>query len=167
MSALADILPSIEDDGNLIRDAWDRLHPLPGGDLIFHGLIRLMVPYTGSLGARIVTVRPGYAKVQLTERWAVRNHLRSIHAVALTNLVELAGNIGVAYAMPDDARFIVSGLRMAYHKKSRGTVTAEAHPPIPTSSARQAFEVHVTVHNEAGELVCEGWLDTLVGPKRG
>lgn len=160
-------LPSLEARGNPIRDAWDRLHRLPGGRFAFQVLMGALVPYTGSLGARVLEVRPGYARVELVERRAVRNHLRSIHAVALANLVELAGNIGIAYALPDDARFIVRGISVQYHKKARGRIVAISEPPIPTSSERQEFLVKVEVRDAAGDLVCTGTLDTVVGPKKG
>lgn len=160
------LLPSMEARGNPIRAAWDRLHGAPGGDWLFHQILSVMVPYTGSLGARVRAVRPGYAEVELTERRAVRNHLSSIHAIALANLIELAGNIALAYTLPDDARFIVRGVSVKYHKKARGTVTAIGRPPIVDSSARQELEVEVEVRDAAGELVCTGTLDTIVGPKK-
>lgn len=161
------LVPSMEARGNPIRDAWDRLHPLPGGDWIFHQLMAFMVPYTGSLGARVREVRPGYAEVELRERRAVRNHLSSIHAIALANLVELAGNVSVAYTLPDDARFIVRGVDVRYLKKARGTIVATSRPPVVESSARQELKVEVEVRDAAGELVCTGTLDTLIGPKKG
>jgi uncharacterized protein (TIGR00369 family) len=155
-----------ERHGNPLRDAWNLLHGKPGGDALLNLAIKVLIPYTGSLGARVLEVRPGFARVELVERRAVRNHLSCIHAVALANLVELAGNVGIMYALPDDARFIIGGMRLAYHRKARGRVVAEAHPPVPTSSEKQAFEVHVEVRDAKGELVCEGWLDTRVGPKK-
>ncbi len=166
MSIKTMLFPAIEDKGNPVRDSWDRLKGVPGGAWLFNQLMRVVVPYTGSLGARVEEVRPGYARVVLHERFAVRNHLRSVHAIALANLVELTGNVAVVYACPDDARMIVAGMRMKYLKKARGKLTATANPPIPTSNARQQFEVVVEVRDEAGELVCEGTLETLVGPKK-
>lgn len=165
MSVLAKLLPSVEAEGNLVRDAWDRLHGAPGGDALFHLLLRVLVPYTGSLGARVLELRPGYAEVELVERFAVRNHLRSIHAVALANLVELCGNIGVMYGLPDDARFIVSGMDLRYDKKARGRVRAVARTPVLTSSERRELEVEVEVLDATDTVVCRGTLHTLVGPK--
>lgn len=166
MAIKAMFFPALEDKGNPLRENWDRLKGTAAGRWLFNQLLRVVVPYTGSLGARVEEVRPGYARVVLEERFAVRNHLRSVHAIALANLVELTGNVAVVYACPDDARMIVAGMRMKYLKKARGKLTATAHPPVPTSNERQQFEVVVEVRDEGGDLVCEGTLETLVGPKK-
>lgn len=160
------ILPSAESAGNPIRDAWDKLSDKPGGKAMFNMILSRMVPYTGSMGAKVVELGMGHAKVTLQDRRAVRNHLRSVHAIALANLIELAGNIGVVYSLPDDARFIVKGIHVEYHKKARGLLTATSNPAIIADNHKQEVEVRVEIHNERGELVCSGTLDTLVGPKK-
>src|SRR5262245_61906775 len=111
--------------GNPLRTAWDRLGRLPGGPALFSRLVGWMAPYTGSIGARVVELRRGYARAVLPDRRAVRNHLRSVHAIALANLAELTGNAALAYSLPDDARFIVAGMSIEYVKKARGTITGE------------------------------------------
>ena len=69
----------------------------------------------------------------------MRNHLDCVHAIALANLAELAGNVALVYSLPDDARFIVSGMEIEYLKKARGTITAIGEPPVPrTSAARRS-----------------------------
>ena len=68
-------------------------------------------------------LRAGYAEVVMQDKRAVRNHLDCVHAIALANLAELAGNVALAYSLPDDARFIVSGIEIEYVKKARGTIT--------------------------------------------
>ncbi|MEM8610266.1 MAG: DUF4442 domain-containing protein [Myxococcota bacterium] len=150
---------------NVVRSMWDRLSPLPGGKLVFSRLVGMMAPYTGSMRARVVELRQGYARVTLADRHAVRNHLASVHAIALANLVELTGNVAVAYTLPDDARFIVAGISLDYLKKSRGTITGECHCPIITTNVKQEYQVKVLLKNEAGDVVVEGTLRTLVGPK--
>lgn len=150
---------------NVVRSMWDRLSPLPGGKLAFSRLVGLMAPYTGTMKARVVELRRGFARVTLADRHAVRNHLACVHAIALANLVELTGNIAVAYTLPDDARFIVSGISLDYLQKSRGTITGECHCPIITTNTRREYEIQVLLRNEAGDVVVEGTLRTLVGPK--
>jgi uncharacterized protein (TIGR00369 family) len=160
------LLPSVEKHGNFIRDSWDRLAALPGGKALFSRLVGVAAPYTGSIGARVLELERGRARVQLDDRRKVRNHLDCIHAVALANLIELTGNVAVAYTLPDDARFIVAGMSIEYLKKARGTVTGTATCPLFASGERQEYEIEVSVTDRDGEEVARGVLRTLVGPKR-
>lgn len=154
-----------ESSVNVVRTAWDRLSALPGGKFVFSRLIGRMAPYTGTIRAQVVELREGYARVTLADRTAVRNHLACVHAIALANLVELTGNVALAYTLPDDARFIVAGLSLDYVKKARGTITGECHCPRITSNQAEEYEVHVLLKNADGQVVTEGTLRTLVGPK--
>jgi acyl-coenzyme A thioesterase PaaI-like protein len=151
---------------NLLRDAWDRLSPLPGGKRVFSKLIGLMAPYTGSVNAQVVDVRRDYAKIELADRWRVRNHLTSVHAIALANLAEMTGNLALAYSLPDDARFIVAGMELEYIKKARGTITAECELEMPRSAERREVLVPVVMRDRKGDVVTRATLRSLVGPKK-
>lgn len=159
--------PRLDGSRNLIRQAWDLLARLPGGKILFSRMIGAMAPYTGSIHASVTVLREGYAEVQLQDRRAVRNHLDCVHAIALANLAELAGNVALAYSLPDDARFIVSGIEIEYTKKARGTITAIGEAPVPRTSARAAFDVPVSLRDASGDEVAHAILHSLVGPKPG
>lgn len=163
--SVARLLPDLNARGNLIRDSWNRLHRLPGGKRLFSRMVGMAAPYTGSIGAEVVDLGVGHAKVTLRDRRAVRNHLECVHAIALCNLAELAGNVAVAYALPDDARFIVAGLDIEYIKKARGTITAVCECPMPASSERREYQIPVSMFDDSGEEVARATLATLVGPK--
>ena len=152
---------------NVIRDLWDRLQGLPGGKLIFSRLVGETAPYTGTIRARVEELRRGRAVVSMRDRRRVRNHLRSVHAVALVNLAELTGNVALAYSLPDDARFIVAGISIDYVKKARGTIRGVCDCPVPETSERREYEVPVSLQNEAGEEVARATLRSLVGPRKG
>jgi uncharacterized protein (TIGR00369 family) len=166
MATVQGALPSLERRGNFVRDSWDRLGHLPGGKALFSRLVGVAAPYTGSMGARVVELGRGHARVELPDRRAVRNHLDCVHAVALANLAELTGNVAVAYTLPDDARFIVAAMSIEYLEKARGTISGRASCPLFEDSAKAEYEIEVTLTNRAGEEVAHATLRTLVGPKR-
>ncbi|HEY0253270.1 MAG TPA: hotdog fold domain-containing protein [Kofleriaceae bacterium] len=173
MSMLADRLtkllplPKLDGSSNMIRKLWDVVSSMPGGKLVFSRLVGRMAPYTGTIDARINVLRSGYCEATMADRHAVRNHLNSIHAIALCNLAEIAGNVALFYSMPDDARFIVSGIDIEYLKKARGTITAIGESPIPRTNARAPFDVSVTLRDARGETVAKATLHSLIGPKPG
>ena len=78
-----------------------------------------------------------------------------------------AGNVALAYSLPDDARFIVSGMDIEYTKKARGTITAVGQPPVPRTAARAQYDVPVTLRDAGGDEVARVVLHSLVGPKPG
>jgi acyl-coenzyme A thioesterase PaaI-like protein len=150
---------------NPIRDTWDRLSRWPGGRTVFSRLVGFMAPYTATIGAKVTTLSKGHAEVVMNDRPWLRNHLKSVHAIALANLAELTGNVALAYSMPDDARFIVAGMELDYVKKARGKITGRCDCPVPETAARQEYRVPVTLHDATGAVVVRATLRTLVGPK--
>ena len=157
---------SVEREGNFIRDTWNRVSRLPGGKATFSRLVGMAAPYTGSIGAQVLELREGYARVELSDRRKVRNHLDCVHAIALANLAELTGNVAVAYTLPDDARFIVAGMSIDYLKKARGTITGVSQCPRFESNARRELPIDVSLTDREGEEVAHAVLKTLVGPKK-
>ena len=156
----------LERSGNPVRDLWDRLSRVPGGRTVFSVLVGRAAPYTGTIRAKVVKLERGRSEVLMKDRPGLRNHLRSVHAVALANLVELTGNVALAYAMPDDARFIVAGMTLDYVKKARGPITGRCECPVPETAERVEYAVPVTLSDAGGDVVVRGTLRTLVGPKR-
>jgi acyl-coenzyme A thioesterase PaaI-like protein len=118
------------DPTSLLR-LWRRLHRLPGGSWLFSRLVNLRTPYTASIRARIAALGPGRATVVMRDRRRVRNPFRSVHAVALANLGELASGLATLTAMPAGARGIPTALHVEYLKKARGTLTATSDLAVP------------------------------------
>jgi acyl-coenzyme A thioesterase PaaI-like protein len=160
-------LPGLSGNRNLLRELWNLLSGMPAGKMLFSRLVGRLAPYTGTIHATVTVLRAGYAEVQMPDRRGVRNHLDCVHAIALANLAELAGNVALMYSLPDDARFIVSGMDIEYTKKARGTITAVGEPPVPRTAARAQYDVPVTLRDAGGEQVARAVLHSLVGPKPG
>lgn len=145
--------PIVPAPGQRLQTAWRRLAPYPGGKWLFSRLLGRIAPYSGSIGARVEQLEPGYARVALADRRRVRNHLDCIHAVALVNLAEQASGLAVLMGLPPEVRGILAGLSITYLKKARGRLVAECRCAIPTVSGNVDYEAVATITDAAGDVV--------------
>lgn len=150
---------------NPIHDLWARTSTLPGGRRLFSILIGRMVPYTGTISPQVEELRAGYARVSMRDRRKVRNHLGSIHAIAIMNLAEVTGGLALNYGLPADARAILTALSIEYTRKARGRLTGEAQVELPATSERQEYEFVTVISDTCGEEVARATARWLVGPK--
>jgi acyl-coenzyme A thioesterase PaaI-like protein len=144
---------------------WDRLSPLPGGKRLFSRLLGRMARYTGTIRPRVEELRPGYARVSMRDRPPVRNHLKSVHAIALMNLAEVSSGLALLYGLPPGGRAILTGLSIEFLKKARGTLTAEAELEVPRTTERQEYEFESVIRDAEGEVVARAKARWLVGPR--
>ena len=147
-----------------LQRLWQYLHTKPGGTWLFSKILAWAIPYTGTIGAKINILNPGYAKIELRERRRVRNHLNSVHAVALVNLGELASGLAMLGTLPADVRGIPTRLSIDYFKKARGVLLAESHCTPPTVIDDTDFEVTADIHDAQGDLVARTYVNWRLGP---
>lgn len=130
----------------VILSAWNRLQPMPAGIWLFNLFLRIFNPYSGSIRSTVKELRPGYVKIELRDRRRIRNHLNSIHALALANLGELTSGLALLSSLPDNIRGIPTKISTEYYKKARGKLIAECHIEIPQelSSLKETMDYEVT-----------------------
>lgn len=154
--------------GRLLAN-WRRLAPLPFGNRIFSWAVGRTAPYTGTVSGVYTHVAPGYARVEMADRRGLRNHLASIHAVALVNLAEMTSGVALMTALPPGVRGIVTGLSIEYRKKARGRLVCETRAAIPADVAADmptsvTHEVVATITDVAGDVVAVGTVHWRLSP---
>ena len=151
---------------NKIVSRWIFLSRFPLGKTIFSFLLGRMIPYSSTIRFRVSELAPGHTVVVIKDRKRVRNHLRSVHAIALANLGELSSGLAVISMVPDAMRGIITHFEIAYHKKARGLISASASfkHDIDTKQSSE-YEVQSTLRDEQGDSVAIFTAHWLIGPR--
>ena len=133
---------------------WQRLSGKPGGKRLFAWLLGRAVPYSGSVRPYVVELGPGHARVEIVDRRAIRQHLGSVHAIALANVGELASGLAMTAGLPPTVRGIVTGLSIEFRKKARGRLTTTSDVSIPQSVPGPIeHEVEAITTDDSGDVV--------------
>ena len=147
-----------------VRAWWDRLSKLPFGKRLFSYLIGWLVPYSGTVGVRVQELGEGHSTILLPDRRRVRNHLSSIHAIALMNVGEIAGGLPMIYTLPPGGRAILTGIKMEYLKKARGPITATCRFTLPKPIKKETLHLESLLKDASGVLVAKAHAEWLVDP---
>ena len=158
--------PSVPVATPLLRQ-WRSMTRLPMGSAVFSRAVGLRVPYAGTVRPKVLDLQPGHARILMADRRGVRNHLQSIHAVALVNLGEMAANMALMTLQPKNARWIVTGIEAEYLKKARGPIVALCHLDPELDWTRDAsLSGEATLTDDSGDPVARLRQHWKIGPRR-
>jgi acyl-coenzyme A thioesterase PaaI-like protein len=152
--------------GKTLLRLWSGLSPLPGGTWLFSRIFGWRVPYSGSVRPHIRVLTPGHAEVEIPDRRANRQHLGSVHAIALLNAAEQASGLALLTALPDGIRGIVTQISMEYVKKARGTIRAVSTVAIPDVAGDLDFDVTADCLDRSGDVVARAAIRWRLGVQR-
>jgi len=136
-----------------VLSLWKRFSKYRVGKWLFSYLIRFINPYTDALGAKVDIFEAGHAEVILEDHKINKNHLNSVHAVALTNLGEFTSGIAVMGSLKENVRGIVSHISIDFIKKARGVLKAVSRCETPEITGNTEFIVYAEIFNSEDELV--------------
>ena len=93
----------------------------------------------------------------MNQRWYVQNHIKTVHAIAVCNLVEMTMGIIAEATIPKDLRWLPMGMNVDYLKKATGKLTATSQIDPETFFKLEKYpgevKVPVEVKNAEGVLV--------------
>lgn len=135
---------------NSLMNVYRKCAKLPAGRRIFSKLICLKAPYFGTIKPLFRELRPGYCEVKMKKRRAVHNHIKSVHAIAMCNLSELAAGTMLEVTLPPGMRWIPKGMNVAYLKIARTDLKAVCE--ISTEGLDEPQELPMSVRvTDTGE----------------
>lgn len=156
---------SPNDDSHRVAKMWKKLGHSVVGRKLFNFMLGRVVPYSGNIKAEVLTLENGKVTIAMQDRRAVRNHLKSIHAIALANLGELASGLAMFSKVPNSTRAIVVDLDISYLKKARGRLiaTGTATPPDIIDAPIKSI-VEAVIKDSSGDIVATINVHWLLSP---
>ena len=132
---------------------YQSLTHLPLGRVIFSKMVCFLTPYFSSIKPSIKELKMNQCVVFMKKRRAVTNHLKTVHAIAMCNMAELAGGLMTEVSLPKNKRWIPSGMTVKYLRKATTNLTAIADGNELDWNTDGEIEVPVSITDDNNELV--------------
>ena len=137
-------------------------------------VLRRAVPFTATAGLQFVELTSARVEVTVANHRSVQNHLRGVHAAAMTLLAETATGMVVGMNVRDDCVPVVQQIKVAFKKRAQGGLRAVAvlspeQRALMQHSDQGEVTVAVQVSDESGEqpIECEFiWAWNPYGPRQ-
>jgi acyl-coenzyme A thioesterase PaaI-like protein len=139
---------------------------LPKGRTVFSVLFARKAPYFRSIRPRFRDVRPHRAELVVADRRRVRNHIGTVHVIAICNGLEAAMGALAEATVPAGKRWIPKGMRVDYVGKARSDVVCVAETEPADWERGPDVPVRVSATRDDGILVVTGVIDLWVTDRR-
>jgi acyl-coenzyme A thioesterase PaaI-like protein len=139
---------------------------LPKGRTVFSVVFARKAPYFRSIRPRFRDVRPHRAELVVADRKSVRNHIGTVHVIAICNGLEAAMGALAEVNVPAGKRWIPKGMEVSYTGKAVSDITCVAETdPAQWSGDDPDVPVRVRAVRDDGTTVVEGVIRLWVTPK--
>ncbi len=143
-----------------------KLKAIPFGLQVFSKAICLKAPYFGSISPVFTVLEAGHAEAIIKNKRAHRNHIGTVHAIAMANLCEFVGGVGLEVSLPDSHRWIPKGMNIQYLKKAETDLVARTTFPLDQWPDSGSMVVHVDVYDKNEEIVSAADIEMHVSLKK-
>jgi acyl-coenzyme A thioesterase PaaI-like protein len=114
-----------------------------------------------------MALEPGRSEVRFRNRRAVRNHLNSVHAIAMCNAAELVGGTCLDVSLQAGFRWIPVGMTVQYLKIARTDLRAVCRVEDFRWDTPQDVVMPVGVFDAAGDEVFHADITMRISPRKG
>jgi acyl-coenzyme A thioesterase PaaI-like protein len=151
-----------------VLSLWHKTKGIPVvGPWAFSFAFGQKAPYFASIHPRFTVLEPNRAELVIPKRRSVKNHIGTVHAIALCNGLEAAMGALAEVTIPSDKRWIPKGMEVTYTAKASSDITCFAETdPAQWTSDDPDLPVRVWATRDDGERVIEGVIKLWVTPKK-
>lgn len=156
----------INSAGSVLR-SWQRASGSGLGKWLFARAVCRRAPYFGTIRPFFIELAPAVCRVGMRKRRRVENHIRTVHALAMGNLCELAAGMVTEVSIPPSMRWIPRGMTIEYLRKAESAVTATARlAKTDWTGGPESVGVPVSVQDASGTEVVRAVITMYVTPKK-
>ena len=148
-----------------VQQLYDSLARFPGGKRVFSLGFARKAPYFRSIRPQFVQIRPNFASLRLPDRRAVRNHIGTVHAIAVCNGLEAAMGALAEATVPAGKRWLPKGMTVSYLAKSTSDLVCTAETDPADWEGGPDVPVRVRAVRDDGTVVVEGVINLWVTEK--
>ena len=140
-----------------VLSLFNKMKSFPFGKQMFSLSFAMWAPYFMTIRPHVEELEAGKTVVSMNQRWGVQNHIKTVHAIAVCNLVEMAMGLVTEATLPNHLRWIPMGMDVAYKAKAMGKLTASSNIDPVTFFSLEKYpgmvKVPVEVTDKAGVVV--------------
>ncbi len=101
---------------SMVVNLYNKFNRFPMGKHFFSRLVCFKAPYFGSVKPVFEELKEGRCVISMKKRRSVQNHIKTVHAIAMCNISELAAGTMIEGAIPRHLRWIPKTMTVDYLK---------------------------------------------------
>lgn len=138
----------------------------PFGKQIFSLMVTVVAPYFRTIRPMVLLLQPGRCQIRMKKRWAVYNHIKTVHAIAMCNLCELTMGLAVEAGLSPSLRWIPKGMSVEYLKKGTTDLVSECQIENILEWAPGEHPVLVQVLDQNRQVVMKATIQLWITSKK-
>jgi len=127
---------------NKILKLYEKISSWPFGQWLFSKIIGFNAPYFNSIDARIIVLNANHCECVVKKKRRVHNHIKTVHAIAVCNGLELAMGMMAEASIPNHLRWLPKGMNVDYVARAASDIRCVA---TVSQDSWQPGDVHVKV----------------------